>query len=73
MVEMKRGHRAILRELIRPLGLGIGAAELDAIAIYLIAGLEGLSLERLDRGDGPALTRAREIFVRSGAAAIDRP
>ena len=72
MVEMKRGHRAILRELIRSLGLGIGAAELDGISTYLIAGLEGLSLERLDHGDGPALERAREIFVRSGAAAIDR-
>ena len=72
MVEMKRGHRAILRELLRSLGPGSTRRNSDAISTYLIAGLEGLSLERLDRGDGPALKRARELFVALGAAAIDR-
>ena len=38
-------------------------AELDGIAIFLVAGLEGLSLERLERGDTPGARRAREIFV----------
>ncbi len=72
MIEMKQGHRAILRELLRSLDLGIGAAELDGITIYLVAGLEGLSLEHLDRGDSPALNRAREIFIASATAAIER-
>jgi BetI-type transcriptional repressor, C-terminal len=68
MIEMKEGHRAILREVLRGLDAQIAADELDAIAIFIISGLEGLSLERLDRGDSPALRRAVEIFI---AAAID--
>jgi AcrR family transcriptional regulator len=72
MLEMKLGHRAILRELLRGLDLDLGAAELDGITVFLVAGLEGLSLERLDRGDSPALKRARRIFVDSAVAAIER-
>ncbi len=63
MLEMKEGHRAILREVLRGLDGEIAADELDAIAIFIISGLEGLSLERLDRGDSQALRRAREIFI----------
>jgi AcrR family transcriptional regulator len=65
MREMKEGHRAILRELLRGLDDGPAGSDLDAVAIYLVAGLEGLSLERLERGDTAALRRARELFVRS--------
>ncbi len=72
MAEMKQGHRAIVRELLRGLELGIGPAELDGIATYVVVGLEGLALERLDRGDSPALKRARRIFVDSAVAAIER-
>lgn len=72
MIEMKQGHRAIVREVIRGLGLKLAPSELDAIAIYVISGLEGLSLERLDSGDSPALRRAGEIFIDSATAAIER-
>jgi AcrR family transcriptional regulator len=71
MLEMKQGHRAILREVLRGLPQRIPAAELDAIALYVISGLEGLSLERLDRGDSAALRRAREIFIESATATIE--
>ncbi len=72
MIEMKQGHRSILRQVLRGLDRPIGDRELDAIAIFMISGLEGLSLERLGRGDSPALQRAREIFVDSATAAIER-
>jgi AcrR family transcriptional regulator len=71
MLEMKEGHRAIAREVLRGLEMEIAADELDAIAIFIISGLEGLPLERLDRGDSPALRRAREIFIRSAIEAIE--
>jgi AcrR family transcriptional regulator len=71
MLEMKEGHRAIVREVLRGLSVEIAADELDAIAIFIISGLEGLSLERLDRGDSAALRRAREIFIRSAIDAIE--
>ncbi len=72
MIEMKLGHRAIVRELLRGLDLGIRAPELEGIAVFIVAGLEGLALERLDRGDSPALKRARGIFVDAAVAAIER-
>ena len=72
MIEMKQGHRAILRELLRGLGLGHRPAQLDGIAIFIIAGLEGLSLERLDRGDSAGLARANRIFIDSAVGAIER-
>ena len=71
MLEMKEGHRAILREVLRGLDADIAADELDAIAIFIISGLEGMSLERLDRGDSPALRRARELFVAAATHAIE--
>ena len=63
MIEMKQGHRAILRELLRGLGRGPArGATSTAIAIFLIAGLEGLSLERLERGEtAGAEARARDL------------
>jgi TetR/AcrR family transcriptional repressor of bet genes len=72
MAEMKRDHRAVLRDRISELAPGLDDAELDAIAIYIQSALEGLSLERLDHGDSAGLKRACEIFVDGAAAAIDR-
>lgn len=71
MLEMKEGHRAILREVLRGLDADIPADELDAIAIFIISGLEGMSLERLDRGDSPALRRARELFISAAINAVE--
>lgn len=68
--EMKQGYRSILRELLRELGAPPAEADLDGVVIYLIAGLEGLALERLERGETPELVRARELFVRTTCAAI---
>jgi hypothetical protein len=35
------------------------------VAVLVIAGIEGLSLERIERGETAELGRARELFVRS--------
>ena len=70
MMEMKEGHRAILRELLRRLDERPPERDLDAVVVYLVAGLEGLSLERLERGETAALRRARELFVESASAVV---
>ena len=44
----------------------------EAGAVFMIAGLEGLMLERLDRGETPALDGARDLFVDSVNGALAR-
>ena len=41
-----------------------------AVALLIIAGVQGLSLERIERDPGPDLEAARELFVRSIAIAV---
>jgi AcrR family transcriptional regulator len=66
MAEMRHDYRAVLEELLGELGVRKAARE--PLAIYLIACLEGLGLEQLERGETAALKRARELFARSAAA-----
>jgi AcrR family transcriptional regulator len=68
--EMKANFRATLRELLDQIDDGPTPRERDAVAVYLMAGVEGLALERLDRGETPELRRARDLWTRSAAAAI---
>jgi AcrR family transcriptional regulator len=70
MLEMKEGHRAVLRQLLRDLPDGPPPGELDGVVVFLIAGLEGLSLERLERGETKALQRARSHFIDAAGAVI---
>ena len=70
MREMKQAHRSVLRDFLVALPDGPGRRGAEAAAVYLIAGLEGLALEHLERGDTPALRRARELFARTAPAAL---
>jgi AcrR family transcriptional regulator len=71
MRDMKAQWRQVLRELLTRASDGPRrSADAEAAAVYVLAGLEGLALERLDRGETPSLKRAREMFVRSAPAAI---
>jgi AcrR family transcriptional regulator len=73
MREMKASWRKVLRRLLAAASDGPrSSADAEAAAVYVMAGLEGLALERLDRGETAALGRARELFVRSVAAAVAR-
>jgi AcrR family transcriptional regulator len=73
MRETKQGFRSTLRELLGAIEDGPAKRDLDAVATYLIAGIEGLALERLDGGQTPELERARRLFVRAATEAIRRP
>jgi AcrR family transcriptional regulator len=71
MAEMKAGYRAVLRaQLARVTDGPSSSDDADAAAVYMVACLEGLMLEQMERGETPALVRARRMFIDSLPAAI---
>jgi AcrR family transcriptional regulator len=71
MAEMKAGYRAVLRrELARVTDGPRSSAEAEAAAVFMVACLEGLMLDELERGETPELGRARAMFVDSVVAAV---
>jgi len=70
MAETKVGFRATLVELLRGIEDGPPPRKLEPCAVFLIAGMEGLALERLDRGETPELIGARRLFEAAAAAGI---
>ena len=70
MREMKDSWRKVVAELLLAASDGPAPRRAEAAAVYVIAGLEGLALERLDRGETKALADALEMFVSATSAAI---
>ena len=69
IAEMKAGYRAVLRQQLARVTDGpMSSDDADAAAVFMVACLEGLMLEQLERGETPGLLRAREMFVDSVAA-----
>jgi AcrR family transcriptional regulator len=64
--------RAVMQEMKARWREVVGALldDSEAASVYVIAGLEGLALERLDRGETPALRQARELFVEAASAVL---
>jgi AcrR family transcriptional regulator len=63
MREIKAGWRRVLTDLL-------GQGEDETAAVLVIAGLEGLCLERIERGDTEEVRRARELFIRAASAEL---
>jgi len=70
MREMKDTWRTVLTGLLREAGDGPGEQNAEIGAVYLMAGLQGLMLERLDLGASAALEGACDMFVRSATQAV---
>jgi TetR/AcrR family transcriptional regulator, transcriptional repressor of bet genes len=70
MRDVKDGWRNVLSELLRDADDGIDPKAAGAASVYLIAGIEGLCLEWIERGDTPALRRAKDLFVRASVAEL---
>jgi AcrR family transcriptional regulator len=71
MAEMKEGYRAVLRQQLAHVSDGPrSSADADAAAVYMVACLEGLMLELMERGETPGLVRARRLFIESVAAVV---
>ena len=70
IAEINEGWRAVLIE--RLTAAGLAAAKARVLTVMVIAGIQGLALERIERGKTDELRRARDLFVRSAvAAALD--
>ena len=68
--EMKAGYRAVLREQLARVTDGPrSSADADAAAVFIVACLQGLMLEQMDRGETAELDRARQMFVAAVAEA----
>ena len=65
--QVKSRWREVLRELL--LEAGTSAKSVDAATILVIAGAEGLVLERLERGETKELAAARRLFIDAAAGA----
>ena len=74
MAEMKAGYRAVLREQLARVTDGPRSSdEADAAAVFMVACLEGLMLEQVERGETPALQRARARCSWPPSAAVVAP
>jgi AcrR family transcriptional regulator len=68
--EVKAGFRRVLIELLEGADDPLDRRTATTVAVLVIAGIEGLSLERIERGKTAELERARELFVTSVVGAI---
>ena len=67
--EVKELWRRTLSDLLRR--AGVPARSIKPTVLLVIAGNEGLALERIERGETPELARARSMFVRSVLGVIE--
>ena len=59
----------VLMRLLNEASDGLPPARARVLTVMVIAGMQGLTLERIERGATPEWRRARELFVRSAVAA----
>jgi TetR/AcrR family transcriptional regulator, transcriptional repressor of bet genes len=69
MAQVNDGWREVLVDLFVNATGGPSPAGARVLALMVNAGIQGLALERIERGPTPELKRARELFVRSAVAA----
>ncbi len=66
--EVKERWREVLAEFLAT--AGVPARRIPAACVFLIAGLEGLSLEWVERGATPEIEQARRLYERAAVAAL---
>jgi AcrR family transcriptional regulator len=69
IAEINEGWRQVLIDRLTEAGMGPAAARVTTVTV--IAGLQGLALERIERGKTAELRKATALFVRSVAAAAE--
>jgi TetR/AcrR family transcriptional regulator, transcriptional repressor of bet genes len=67
--EVNEQWRAVLLRLLTEADDGLTRARARVLTVMVIAGMQGMTLERIERGPTPERRRARELFIRSAVAA----
>ena len=66
--EVKERWRVVIAGYLT--NAGVPAEEIDAASVYLLAGVQGLAIERLDGEDPDRLEKACRLFVRATTAIL---
>jgi AcrR family transcriptional regulator len=66
--KVKGRWREVLRDLL--LDAGTPRRRVDAATVFVVAGVEGLVLERLERGETAELAAARRMFIDAAAGVL---
>jgi AcrR family transcriptional regulator len=69
ITEVNEQWRVVLVRLLTEASDGLPAGHARVLALMVIAGVQGMTLERIERGPTAERKRARELFIRSAVAA----
>jgi AcrR family transcriptional regulator len=67
--EVNEQWREVLVRLLTEASDGLPPARARVLTVMVISALQGMTLERIERGATPERKRARELFIRSAVAA----
>ena len=68
IAEVNEQWRMVLIRLLTEARDGLPPGRARVLALMVIAGAQGMTLERIERGPTPERKRARELFIRSAVA-----
>jgi AcrR family transcriptional regulator len=69
ITEVNEQWRVVLVRLLTEASDGVPAARARVLALMIVAGVQGMTLERIERGPTVERKQARELFIRSSVAA----
>ncbi len=69
IAEVNGQWREVLVRQLTEVSDGLTPAKARVLTVMVIAGMQGMTLERIERGSTPERKRARELFIRSTVAA----
>jgi AcrR family transcriptional regulator len=71
IAEVNEQWREVLVRLLIEARDGLTPAKARVLTVMVISAMQGMTLERIERGATPERKRARELFIRSAVAAAD--
>jgi AcrR family transcriptional regulator len=69
IAEVNEQWREVSVRLLTEASDGLSPAKARVLTVMVISGMQGMTLERIERGPTPERKRARELFIRAAVAA----